>query len=694
MLRTTNIEASSPLGAPRSAGRSRFSKALPAPPSVDETGEPALSLPPRKDSLPSWSSLPPKDNPIVRKAVPIPSNMATKMMDTPVATAMVPKRKPVGNGASVKSTPSPPPAKQYAGEVSPVESIGSLLSAYGEEDVSDARHSVETAATKYSTTTLEPSPPKVLPKDHLDAGLGKLDLVSPLALPTPVSSHSNAQDHHYQYYQHQQLPQKPPTPPIKDSRRPTTPKSSTKSIAQRVADLTSKKSPPSQANQSPSQPQLLRRRSLKSDKPLTLPELKLTSSHGSTSSSQQVLSSLNNELPELPKPNAPFAAKTRVDSPIRNGFASFPGRNIKPATSQKALPPNPSPAVMDNKPSKESLDGFSQYAQEIESRSLKGGVAKPPQPSPAKTSPEIRRPPTPEYSQHDTPSGQPELVSPASPMTPPEEPRPLSAIREDVSQAPSPAAVAPSATPQPSLLPKTSPRPMGLPSGPAGSKMGLPRSPRVNGGAAVEAKLTGGAPFLTPSPSIQPAPTSPHARSISDTSVPTIEISDDGASTIKAPNSPPRPATSASSQSTIGWRQRQQQPQQQQQQQTQQTHARQLSNTSQGEPATDLSQLAKVPKGEPNYFPMLHYKLPPIAPGTVLTPSSLRPNQLDCFANHYRFVASRNEDHPLACQSCHVQDRSMRFTCAHCGVRICPDCRDVLMMNGRDLNKLVAMLKT
>lgn len=591
------------------------------------------------------------------------------MMDSPLPPlppTVVPRRKPVGSGLSLKSQPSPPSAPQpYAsGDISPVESIGSLLSAYyGEEDSSDPRNSVETAATKYSS--FEPSPPKVLPKDHLAGASTKLDLVSPLALPTPVASNTMRPDH-------------PPTPPTKDSHVPTTPKTS-KSIAQRTADLLNK-SPPSQSSPSPSQPQLLRRRSLKSDKPLTLPELKLTTSHGSTSSSQQVLSSLNSDQPDLAKPNAPFAAKTGVNSPMRNGFSAFPGRNIRPSPSQKALPrsPQPPPPDMGNKGSKEPLDGFSQYAQEIENRNLSNPAAAP-QYSPAKMSPETRRPPTPEYSKHDHPSGQPAFVSPASPMTPPDEPRPLSAIGEDVNQTPSPAAAAPppSTTNPPGLLPRTSSQPNGLPVGP---KIGLPRSPRMNGGASGGNNSLGDASLLKPSPAIQPGPTSPHARSISDASVPTIEISDDGASTIKAPNSPPRPATSASPQTPAAAPAAAPQPSDQ-------------PTTSSEEESARVSELAKATPGEPNYFPMVHYKLQSIAPGTVLAPAPLKPRQLNCFANHYRFTPSRNEDHPLACQSCSVKDSGMRFTCAHCGVRICPDCRDVLMMNGRDLNKLLEMLK-
>lgn len=95
--------------------------------------------------------------------------------------------------------------------------------------------------------------------------------------------------------------------------------------------------------------------------------------------------------------------------------------------------------------------------------------------------------------------------------------------------------------------------------------------------------------------------------------------------------------------------------------------------------------------GDPAYFPMRVVE--PVAPGACLPAAPLKRTQTECFGGHYRFLASRNEDHPLACQACHIRDSGARFTCAHCAVRICADCREVLMMNGRDLEKLVEMLK-
>lgn len=91
---------------------------------------------------------------------------------------------------------------------------------------------------------------------------------------------------------------------------------------------------------------------------------------------------------------------------------------------------------------------------------------------------------------------------------------------------------------------------------------------------------------------------------------------------------------------------------------------------------------------------MRHYLARPIAPGTVLQAPAIKQTQLECFAGHYRFVMSRNEGHPLACQTCSIRDNGLRYACAHCAVRVCKDCCDVLMMNGRNVGQLVEMLRS
>lgn len=137
-----------------------------------------------------------------------------------------------------------------------------------------------------------------------------------------------------------------------------------------------------------------------------------------------------------------------------------------------------------------------------------------------------------------------------------------------------------------------------------------------------------------------------HVKSTSSTSIPSIAISDDGdASTIK-------PSSGA------------------------------------GEEAGPAGPVVPASPGEANYFPAAEYsKL--FFPGDVIPAPPVKASQLDCFTGHARFVASKNEQHPVACMACKVEDAGARFCCSHCTVRICGGCREALAANGRDLAKII-----
>ncbi|KAK2605221.1 hypothetical protein N8I77_008075 [Diaporthe amygdali] len=657
---------------------SRYTKALPDPPPPSANNTKAtVVLPIRKESLASSRPpLPPKDT-----AANTSSTMATKLLESPLpplpgltrmnSPPAVIRRKPVGNGTGGKNVQSPPhPQPAQGGNVSPVESLSSIFSAYGTEDSSATRHSEDTTATGYSFTEPSPPNPKVLPKDTLGGGSTKLDLVSPLYLPTPVSSEMKTNAPHPQHGAglEEHTDSRPPTPPTKEIQRPMTPKSS-KALPSAPSEQKPTTSS-SMADQSPSQPQLWRRRSLKSDKPLTVPQLKLTSSHGSTAASTQEAGILQQDISSLPRPRPPFAGSA-LDSPILKGFQSFPGRNIRPSPSNKSLPRNPRPEIMVNTKPKEDLDGFSQYAQEVE-EGYKASEAGP------ALSPHIQRPPTPEYDHDESPvdAHVPTMrspTSPASPVTPPTEGRPLSIIPEDIirsNAAPAPAAPPPSG-PLPSLPPRSSSRGP-PPPGSASGRLGLPRSPappgRSSPGAASPASISPAAASPAATSPAAPAPVaqmaaslSPsHVKSTSSASVPSIAISDDGdASTIKAVNSP-KPAQT-------------------------QPETKQLAPPN----AEEAGPVVPASPGEANYFPAAEYSRL-FFPGDVIPAPPVKASQLDCFTSHSRFVSSKNEQHPIACMTCKVEDNSARFCCSHCTVRICGGCRDALVANGRDLSKILA----
>ncbi|KKY30958.1 hypothetical protein UCDDA912_g09097 [Diaporthe ampelina] len=153
-----------------------------------------------------------------------------------------------------------------------------------------------------------------------------------------------------------------------------------------------------------------------------------------------------------------------------------------------------------------------------------------------------------------------------------------------------------------------------------------------------------------------------HVKSISSTSIPSIAISEDGdASTIKASRSP------------------------------QPTHPYHEATKQQLAPSSSAASGPVVPAspGEANYFPAAEYSRL-FFPGDVIPAPPIKASQLGCLTGHSRFVASKNEQHPVACMACRVEDAGARFCCSHCAVRICSGCREALAANGRDLAKIIS----
>ncbi|PSS03816.1 hypothetical protein BD289DRAFT_98155 [Coniella lustricola] len=706
----------------RKPGRSRLSKALPTPPppGMDRTDDAhqRLELPVRRDSLRARPALPPKDIAITgarnrsssassastsntkNTALRIPTSMAARTMDSPLpplpqlpplpplaslskglnhAPTTIPKRKPVATDFTAKNPPilitkAPPPPPQLLsrsgngnasaivgtarntgrGDISPAESLSSLLSSYATEDsLTDNRYSQDTAATKHSF--MEPSSPKVLPKDSLGAATMKPEIVSPFFLPNPVASSSSdntntvngshplAQSKLQFQSQSRQMPQtdswhsrttqrqdRPPTPPEKNNQRPITPKSSKSALP----------TPPatdniSLAGQSPPQPQIWKRRkSLKAVKPLAVPDLKMAASDSSTASSTQPMSSGRSYCP--PSSSQPDGLRGAIspDSPIlNNSKGNYSAPTVGPVNSQRSVPHGALPRKMGHKHSRETLDGFSAYAQELE-QGMANGTYEAPQYSPAAMSPASDGPPTPEYEDKQEPASgvhasytQPSNLALA---TPPNDARPLSMIPEmpDVpverNVVTAGAIAPPPAGPLPSLPQRSTSRP--------GSSSAAEH-------ATAPAFGPGPATVLAPSPeirSVSPSPSAAAAPKPSIRAVPSIEVS--------------------------------------------------------GE--EDEPQYLDTHPGEPNHFPLRYCKLPEVERGTVLSAAPLKTSQLNCMAGHYQFLPSRNQFHPIACQTCGIRDNETRWSCGHCAVRICIDCKEVLSMNGKDLPALVQMLKS
>ncbi|KAI1435502.1 hypothetical protein GGR50DRAFT_694037 [Xylaria sp. CBS 124048] len=76
----------------------------------------------------------------------------------------------------------------------------------------------------------------------------------------------------------------------------------------------------------------------------------------------------------------------------------------------------------------------------------------------------------------------------------------------------------------------------------------------------------------------------------------------------------------------------------------------------------------------------------------VWTPGPLAERHHACYAKHYKLTRSHNSVYPLACQTCGVADNGRRLMCSHCHLRICAPCADLLLANGRDLRTMMAVL--
>ncbi|KAI2637368.1 hypothetical protein GGS21DRAFT_511241 [Xylaria nigripes] len=77
----------------------------------------------------------------------------------------------------------------------------------------------------------------------------------------------------------------------------------------------------------------------------------------------------------------------------------------------------------------------------------------------------------------------------------------------------------------------------------------------------------------------------------------------------------------------------------------------------------------------------------------VWPPNPLTSQHHNCHARHYKLVPARNTNYPLACQACGIADSSRRLSCPCCNLRICPPCAEILIANGRDLSATMAVLR-
>ncbi|KAI5855586.1 hypothetical protein GGS23DRAFT_589476 [Durotheca rogersii] len=67
----------------------------------------------------------------------------------------------------------------------------------------------------------------------------------------------------------------------------------------------------------------------------------------------------------------------------------------------------------------------------------------------------------------------------------------------------------------------------------------------------------------------------------------------------------------------------------------------------------------------------------------------------ECFARHTTWLPVKNTNYTLSCQTCGAEDKSWRRTCAFCSLRICIKCHEQLMLtHNSDLKALMGNMQT
>ncbi|KAI1384606.1 uncharacterized protein F4822DRAFT_367924 [Hypoxylon trugodes] len=688
------------------SGRSRFSKALPAPPpELDDdrpltaSREPLPSVfspfPPRKDSVSVKTSVSATTSPsgvsnLINSPLPAlpPTNtMATSTMQTQTRTI---PRKPVG----LPSNPAPQAGAAAAAaaaaakskKMKRVSSISSLLSAYSNTSSDSVQRSSQ------GSIYTKDSEPSNSPERE-----GMNDAQPPLAKNLSVLPSNPYVDEVSRITDEMRaasLP--PPPPPLKDPARPSTPVSARSTdpfAAYRSGDHDggASASPSNLVGSSPQQREIWRRRASSKDGNILVPELKLSVSHGSTASTSQPP---NPEL--LPPPPPVKNNNSNTTSPLPPRSASLPGRNIRP-TKQ------PEPRE------EEDMNKLQKKLKELTTRGETAKGTKNPKDESIKigghtetsipeglnetmTNPmfaikgQAEEPAKISYTWVDRAAKELDKIVPEEPETSSESP-PMESAEKSISRRPVGASVPsqPSQQIQPSQFQQNQSSQQKHPTQPSQPEihkkvsstdlrpqnLGLPRFPRPS----------------QSNTSLRSPAASPASQNVSETvksQQPTppagtmpLMLPTDSNEPIKKPelfnmvtalNEPTiSPSVSADSMGT-------------------RKPTRKVSKDVNTTALSDIGESAEHITPEQaerinealSRFPRQSEEVshPPDAVWPAAPISSKHHN---CYVRHVRWVPVKNLNYPLACQTCGVQDTGSRKTCAWCNLRVCFKCHERLM---------------
>ncbi|OTA91590.1 hypothetical protein M434DRAFT_397109 [Hypoxylon sp. CO27-5] len=654
------------LQAPKS-GRSRFSKALPAPPPELEDLRPRTAtrdppsllyspFPPRKDSVSvktNTSISPTTKSDFVNSPLPaLPSgnNMETTVLQT--QNRSIP-RKPVG----LPANPAPT-ATTTSKKMKRVSSISSLLSAYSNTSSDSVQRS-----SQGSIFTKDSEPSNSPEREGINDGQ------QPRLKDLPVLPSNPYVDEMPSVTDEIITADLPPPPPLKELTRPSTPSGSRPILkdpfsASQPGALDGGSSSPSRlVGDSPQTREIWRRRaSSKSDRSLLVPQLKLADSHGSTASTSQPA---NTDL--LPPP-APVQ-NTNTASPLPPRSASLPGRNIRPV---KQPDPQQEDEMRRLSAKLKQLTSRNEHTNGSDStdypkdepiklgEDLKGSAPKAGLENKADTNPVAFA--------KDQPAGKnASNISKTS--------------VETVGRAPSAAASSPEPPPKESAQKPISRRPVGSPS--------ANQQPEVHKkGSSSDLRKQGiGLPrFPRPSysnPNLR-SPVAPHnvQETVRPRAVPQHQPTPSVTMSLASPTDSNEPMkkpelfniVTALNEPTLS--------------PTPPNNRKPSRKVSKDIDAVALDDIGESMENvTPEHLEQINAALSrfprnigQVAPAadTIWPAAPISSQHYNCYVGHSKWVPVKNLNYPLACQTCGLQDNSPRKTCSWCNLRICFKCQERL----------------
>ncbi|KAI1089689.1 hypothetical protein F5B19DRAFT_485069 [Rostrohypoxylon terebratum] len=673
-------------------GRSRFSKALPAPPPLWEDDKPPTAsqdplpstyspFPPRKDSVSartntSISQISPSIKSDLNSPLPslppplLPTNtftstntttntMSATMLQTQTRTI---PRKPVGLPANPAPVAGASAAKSK--KMKRVSSISSLLSAYSHTSSDSVQRS-----SQGSIFTKDSEPSNSPEREGMNDTQPSLSKTLPVLPSNPYAD---------------ELPSVtdeiisadlPPPPPLKDLTRPRTP-SSVRPVDSFPAPLRSgvqDGSPalatPKTIGDSPPRKEIWRRRaSVKSDRSLLVPELKLADSHGSTAStttSQPPAANANSASTDL-LPPPPLTQTSNTTSPLPPRSASLPGRNIRPV-----------------KPEPQEEDKMRKFSSKLKGLTSRGENAK----EPSKLTNSSDR--TQDMSIQSASKAQPEMNPATTIEDRPKVEQPIHVSRTPIetfghAPAPKPAMASPEPPPKESAQKSISRRPVGSPvetqtqkpevhkkassSDIRGQNLGLPRHPRsARSNSSLRSPQTTHdvQEAVRPRERTQPQPiptiemiTTMPANSVEPMKKPELF---NAVTALNEPSISPNLATA---------------DRKPYRKVSADMHATNLSDIGESMENVTLEHAEKVNEALSRFPRNISQAMPA---DVVFQAPPITSQHHNCYVRHSKWVPVKNSNYPLACQTCGVQDTSSRKTCSWCNLRVCYGCHERLM---------------